>query len=314
MNFNGMVEMTRNGLTGLLLAWMAIIALSAATCAADDKPAGDFAFPPEIAAQEEAAAAGQTEVPADAPPAKPATAKPAKPAAAKPGRTAPAPTPAAAPVDALPAASKRPLPLVDYSLAPEALNRGDRSRTPVQLMLAQTAEDGKTSVGDMVKMISSDGGGQLDHIIINLATQRIYECNANNEVLHEDKVSSGRSGLETPAGDYTVQNKAPKAYSQKYTAWMLQWMGLTADGSYGMHGLEGSSYERHLGHQASHGCVRLSRKYAKDLYPRVKVGMPVKIINDKDLKLAAFQPLNPEAATSQVLDMLSPVDPDAVFY
>jgi lipoprotein-anchoring transpeptidase ErfK/SrfK len=163
-------------------------------------------------------------------------------------------------------------------------------------------------------MISTQDGDQLDHIVINIANQRIYECNASDQALREELVSTGRTGLDTPPGNYTVQNKAPKAYSQKYTAWMLQWMALTSDGSYGMHGLEGSSYERRLGHQASHGCVRLSRKYAKELYPRVNVGMPVKIINDKNFKLEAFKPLSEQAATAQVLDLVSPADPGALFY
>jgi hypothetical protein len=95
---------------------------------------------------------------------------------------------------------------------------------------------------------------------------------------------------------------------------MLNWMAFTADGSYGLHGLEGSSYERHLGSVASHGCVRLSRKYAKDLYTRVKVGMPVTIVSDKDLKLAEYTPITREAALAMVLEVLSPTDPEKVFY
>jgi lipoprotein-anchoring transpeptidase ErfK/SrfK len=133
-------------------------------------------------------------------------------------------------------------------------------------------------------------------------------------VLNQAKISSGRKNYDTPPGEYSVVNKAPKAYSQKYEAWMLYWMGLTADGSYGMHGLEGSSYERLLGNVASHGCVRLSRAFAKDFYKRVTVGMPVSIVNDKELKLEPFKAISREAALSIVLEALSPSDPRQIFY
>jgi lipoprotein-anchoring transpeptidase ErfK/SrfK len=287
----------------MLALCLAMLSLHAAACAADKQKSDDFAFPPEIAAQEEAAAQDGASGTTAAPPAAPAEAHPA-PAA---------PAPAVVPAENIPASS-RPLRPVDYSLAPETLDAANPGRTPLQKMLQEYAADGKSSTDDLVKLLSSGDGDQLDHIVINIATQRIYECNASGQVLHEEPVSTGMKGLDTPTGDYTVHNKAPKAYSQKYTAWMLQWMALTGDGSYGMHGLEGSAYERRLGHQASHGCVRLSRKYAKELYPRVKVGLPVKIVNDKDLKLAVFQPLSEQAARAQVMDFLSPADPDALFY
>jgi len=173
---------------------------------------------------------------------------------------------------------------------------------------------GETDVDDLVDSISMEGFGQLDHIIVNISNQTIYECNMAGQVLRTSKVSSGRKGFDTPQGKYKVENKSPKAYSQKYDAWMLNWMAFTPDGNYGMHGLEGSSYERHLGSIASHGCVRLSRKYAKDLYTRVKVGMPVTIVNDPKLKLDDYKPISREAALDMVLEVLSPTDPEKVFY
>jgi lipoprotein-anchoring transpeptidase ErfK/SrfK len=120
--------------------------------------------------------------------------------------------------------------------------------------------------------------------------------------------------MDTPPGQYSVVNKSPKAYSQKYDAWMLHWMGLTKDGSYGMHGLEGSSYERRLGGVASHGCVRLSRAYAKELYSRVTVGMPVTIVNDAKLDLAKYEPLSRQAALALVLDAIAPADPWETYF
>lgn len=221
------------------------------------------------------------------------------------------PKPAAKPADA-PAkpAAEAPKPAADA--AASADSKPARSR--VDQLIAEMAKDGTANVEELADILATDGREKLDHIIVNLANQTLYECNIDGQVLHETHVSSGRKGYDTPPGEYKVVNKALKAYSQKYEAWMLYWMGLTSDGGYGMHGLEGSSYERLLGHVASHGCVRLGRTAAKEMYQRVEVGMPVTIVNDPELKLQAFKPLSREAALSMVLEALSPSDPEQVFF
>jgi hypothetical protein len=187
-------------------------------------------------------------------------------------------------------------------------------RDKAQALIKQLVEEGETDVDTLVSHISSEDAGKLDHIVINVATQTIYELNFADQVLGQSNVSTGRKGYDTPLGTYKIVNKASKAYSQKYDAWMLNWMGLTADGNYGIHGLEGSSYERHLGGVASHGCVRLSRKYAKDLFGRMKVGTPVRIINDKAFKPGKFEPLSRQAALSMVMEVLSPSNPWQIYY
>ncbi len=187
-------------------------------------------------------------------------------------------------------------------------------RTRAQELIKGLVAAGETDIDDLVKIIATDNRETLDHIIINIATQRIYECNLDGQVLAEHKISSGRRGFDTPLGEYHVVNKSPKAYSKKYEAWMLYWMGLTSDGGYGMHGLEGSSYERLLGNPASHGCIRLSRDFAKEVYPRVKVGMPVTILNDAKLNMQAYEPMSKQAAISLVLEAISPADPWEIYF
>jgi lipoprotein-anchoring transpeptidase ErfK/SrfK len=198
--------------------------------------------------------------------------------------------------------------------APQETAPGNGHRTRAQELIRDMVAAGETDIDALVAVIATDNRETLDHIVINLATQRIYECNVEGRILAENKVSTGRRGLETPPGEYRVVNKSPKAYSKKYDAWMLYWMALTADGGYGLHGLEGSSYERLLGRVASHGCIRLRRDYAKDLYPRVEVGLPVTIVNDPKLDLKQFEPLSKQAAIALVLDAISPADPWEVYY
>jgi lipoprotein-anchoring transpeptidase ErfK/SrfK len=186
--------------------------------------------------------------------------------------------------------------------------------SPARRVVENLVDGGTTDVDELVDSIAEENYGKLDHLIINIADQTIYECNMAGQVLRTGRISSGRKGYDTPLGKYKVHTRSPKAYSQKYDAWMLNWMGFTSDGNYGIHGLEGSSYERHLGNVASHGCIRLSRKYAKDLYTRVKVGMPVTIVNEKKLALAEYKPISREDALDMVLEVLSPTDPEKVFY
>ncbi|MCB1219562.1 MAG: L,D-transpeptidase [Planctomycetales bacterium] len=186
-------------------------------------------------------------------------------------------------------------------------------QTRAQKIVSDLFAEGESDVSDLVQVLVANNRTVLDHLIVNLATQTIYECNINGEKLNEQKISSGAHGYDTPLGEYKVVNQAKKAYSKKYESWMLHWMGLTSDGAYGMHGLEGSSYERKLGSVASHGCVRLSREYAKDLYSRIKVGTPVYIVNDPELDLPPYREISEEAALSIVLDVVNPSDPWEVF-
>lgn len=187
-------------------------------------------------------------------------------------------------------------------------------QTASQRAVAGLLAAGESDVLELIGFILEDNSEVLDHIIINLATQEIFECNSKGEILRKSKVSSGKRGFGTPVGEYHIANRALKAYSEKYEAWMLHWMGLTRNGEYGMHGLEGSSYERLLGRVASHGCVRLSREYATNLYARVQIGMPVTIVDDASLEVREYQPLTPRAAHALVLELLCPTDPWEVFY
>lgn len=100
------------------------------------------------------------------------------------------------------------------------------------------------------------------------------------------RVSTGRSGMATPAGEFKVVNKSLKPWSRSYGLWMPYWLGLGGsglrNGSIGIHELpvwpggyrEG---EDHLGKPVSHGCIRLGIGPAQYLYERVPVGTVVVI-------------------------------------
>src|SRR3989344_1721048 len=104
----------------------------------------------------------------------------------------------------------------------------------------------------------------------------------NGAVVATHLISTGRIGMETPAGIYAVENKTPRAWSRQYELFMPYWMAFTADGKYGIHELPqwpGGAREtaQHLGTPVSHGCVRLGYESARIVYDWAEIGTPVVI-------------------------------------
>lgn len=117
---------------------------------------------------------------------------------------------------------------------------------------------------------------------------RLYR---NLEMVESYPIAVGRAGLETPAGLYSIQDKAvDPAWHVPERKWAgrlagkvipggradnplkARWMGIY-DGA-GIHGTDEISS---LGTSASHGCIRMSVPAVKELYERVPVGAPVYI-------------------------------------
>jgi hypothetical protein len=103
-------------------------------------------------------------------------------------------------------------------------------------------------------------------------------------------IAVGQVGLETPAGRYTIQNKAVNpAWNVPNSAWAgelagrvippgpenplkARWMGIY-DGA----GIHGTDARDSIGTNASHGCIRMLVEDVVELYDRVPVGAPVYI-------------------------------------
>ncbi len=121
--------------------------------------------------------------------------------------------------------------------------------------------------------------GEGKYIDINLKFQ-VMTLFEDGRPVASYPVSSGRHGMETPTGTFTIHNKAPRPWSREYHLFMPHWMAITPDGKYGIHELpewpggykEGA---QHLGLPVSHGCVRLGVGAAKEVYTWTEVGTPV---------------------------------------
>lgn len=117
------------------------------------------------------------------------------------------------------------------------------------------------------------------YIDIN-TTSQIMTAFENGQIIDTYLISSGKPGMETPKGEYEIQNKARRPWSRTYELYMPFWMAITPDGKYGIHELpewpggykEGAN---HLGIPVSHGCVRLGIGAAESMYSWAEIGTPV---------------------------------------
>lgn len=126
--------------------------------------------------------------------------------------------------------------------------------------------------------ISSSSLKLSRQININLASQTL-DYLIDGHIWKTFRVSTGKSSMPTPRGEYKITNKIKKAWSVSYGLWMPYWMGL-GRGGIGIHELpiwpngyrEG---EDHLGKAVSHGCIRLGVGAAEYIFFKVDINTPV---------------------------------------
>ena len=102
----------------------------------------------------------------------------------------------------------------------------------------------------------------------------------NGRAVQSYLISSGKRGMDTPKGEFSIHNKAPRPWSKAYGLYMPNWMAFTADGKFGIHELpewpggykEGAN---HLGRPVSHGCIRLGVGAAQEVYDWTETGTTV---------------------------------------
>jgi lipoprotein-anchoring transpeptidase ErfK/SrfK len=138
-------------------------------------------------------------------------------------------------------------------------------------------------------------------VVIDLQMQRA-EVFIGGQYAGWSVVATGKEGFGTPAGDYTILEKVVNKHSTLYGrivdaagntvkgdadarrdtappggrflyAPMPYWMRLTWRGI-GMH----AGPIPRPGNPASHGCIRLPRPFAIQLYQIVRIGTPVRIV------------------------------------
>jgi lipoprotein-anchoring transpeptidase ErfK/SrfK len=111
------------------------------------------------------------------------------------------------------------------------------------------------------------------------------------ELTRSYTVAVGALGFDTPAGMYSIQNKAVNpAWSVPDSAWAGSLAGTVVPGGvpenplkarwlgiYDGAGIHGTDVTSSLGTAASHGCIRMSIPEVIELYDKVPVGAPIYI-------------------------------------
>ncbi len=130
------------------------------------------------------------------------------------------------------------------------------------------------------------------YIVVDRATFRL-KFYSHLKLARTYEIAVGMEGLETPAGLHHIEWKQvdPPWYVPK-KAWAGKLAGtvvppgpgdplkarfMSFEGGAGIHGIDPSEYSS-IGHDASHGCVRMRIPDVIDLYARTPVGTPVYII------------------------------------
>ena len=119
--------------------------------------------------------------------------------------------------------------------------------------------------------------------IIALAQQRVSVYGASGKIM-EAPVSTGVRGRETPAGIYSILEKEEEHHSNLYDDASMPFMERLTWTGIAMHA--GAL----PGYPASHGCTRLSYRFAQELYQVTKPGMRVVIVREDIAPTETEQP------------------------
>ena len=101
-------------------------------------------------------------------------------------------------------------------------------------------------------------------------SKQMMTVSENGRLLYSWRVSTGRSGYNTPRGSYRPTRMHRMWYSSKYDNSPMP-HSIFFRGGYAIHG---TNYVKSLGRPASHGCVRLAPGNARALYNLVRAHGP----------------------------------------
>lgn len=120
-------------------------------------------------------------------------------------------------------------------------------------------------------------------VVVSLKSQRL-DLYRGDELLASSKVSTGRRGHRTPAGVYSVLQKRRRHFSNLYDNAPMPYMQRLTWSGIALH-------QGHLpGYPASHGCIRLPRKFARQLFKITDIGAKVVITQERNTPFAIDHP------------------------
>ncbi len=124
---------------------------------------------------------------------------------------------------------------------------------------------------EMLSDTSALGDKREYTIYIEIEDKTLYLLDGN-ECVKEYRIASGKSGLPSPLGRWTIVEKSD--WGEGFGG---RWLGL--DVPWGAYGIHGTNESGSIGSAASHGCIRMFNDDVAELYSLVSVGTEVVIVN-----------------------------------
>lgn len=126
-------------------------------------------------------------------------------------------------------------------------------------------------------------------LLLKLKEKKVYVYRGD-KLVTKYPVAIGKKGWETPTGEWQVMEKIKNpAWTSFKTGEVLppstknplgsRWIGFWTDGQ-DVIGFHGTANVKSIGTAASHGCVRMLDRDVQALFPLVKVGTTVKVVNE----------------------------------
>jgi len=126
-------------------------------------------------------------------------------------------------------------------------------------------------------------------ILVSLADRKLVVLESGR-VVKVFPTAVGTESTPSPVGSYRIVQRVtdPTWYSKgkivppgKANPLGTRWLGLSAKG-YGIHG---TNVPGSIGHNASHGCIRMRNRDVEELFGMVAVGDPVELYNERTPEL-----------------------------
>jgi hypothetical protein len=150
---------------------------------------------------------------------------------------------------------------------------------PAPLLDAETFAGIELRPGKFLWRTDVASGRGLD-IVVSIPRQMLFVLD-DGRLIAASSVSTGRRGHSTPTGAFTVLQKKKKHFSNLYDNAPMPFMQRLTWGGVALHA-------GHIpGYPASHGCIRLPREFAQQLYGMTRIGNRVVVAGD------AFPPMAP---------------------
>lgn len=132
---------------------------------------------------------------------------------------------------------------------------------------------------------------QPERLIVVSIPDRKLALIEDRRVVKIYSTAVGAPSSPTPTGTYKIVQRIPNptwygpggkvVRPGKYNPIGTRWMGLSRKG-YGIHGTDNP---RSIGHNVSHGCVRMRNRDAEDLFTRIAVGDVVELHGARDAEV-----------------------------